>query len=92
MITNTITHNRQVGLKIQLKHRQRVTYIRSGGGNGDQWQNDIALFNMILHPLPIDGDIPLKKMKARMIHQGGNMVGVHIHTVDMPIGGINDTL
>ena len=41
---------------------------------------------MILDPLPVDGDVALEEVKARVADQIADAIILHVHTVDFPVG------
>ena len=51
----------QVFFEIEFEHRQGVADIGGRGGDGHQGQYQVALFDVILDPLVIDGDVTLYK-------------------------------
>ncbi|OMP12490.1 hypothetical protein COLO4_03126 [Corchorus olitorius] len=85
-------NDRQVGFKVQLEHAQRVFDVGRRRGDGHQRQDHVALLHVILDPLLVDGDVTLEEMHAGVIDQVAQTLGLHVHAVDLPVGGLQDAL
>jgi hypothetical protein len=85
-------HDRQVGFEVQLKHAQRRFDVGRRGGDGHQRQDHVALLDVVVDPLLVDGDVAFKEVHARMRQQIADTVGIHVHAIDMPVGGFQDAL
>ncbi len=82
----------QIGLEVQLEHPQRLFHISGRRGDGYQRQHRVALADVVLDPFLVDGDIALEEAEARMAHQVRDAVGLHVHSVHLPAGGVDDAL
>ena len=86
------THDRQIGLEVELEHAQRLAHV--GGRRGDRHQRDhrVALADVVLDPLLVDRDVALEEVKARVGEQVRDALGLHVHAVDVPVGGLEHAL
>jgi len=91
-VADAVADDGQVGLEVELEHRERVAHVGGRGGDGHQRQHDVALLDVVLHPLAVDGDVALEEVEAGVVLHVGDAVRVHVHAEDMPVGGIEDTL
>ncbi len=86
------SHDGQVGLEIQFEHAQRLLDISGRRGNRHQRQNHVAFADVVFHPFLVDGDIAFEEMKARLVEQVGDALGIHVHAIHFPIGGGEDAV
>ena len=91
-VFHALTHDRQVGLEIEFKHAQRFFDIGRRRGDRHQRQHRVAFAHVIFDPFLVDRDVAFKKMKARMVEQIRDALGLHVHAIDLPIGGLDDAL
>ncbi len=79
-------HDRQVGLEVELEDPQRLLHVGRGRGDRDQRQHRVALADVVLDPLLVDGDVALEEVEAPLAEQVLDAVGLHVHAVDLPVG------
>ena len=77
----------QVLLEVEFEHTNRISDILNRRRDRYERQNDIALANVVLDPLPIDGDITLHILEAGTIHKMADVGGPQIHAVDLVVIG-----
>ena len=90
LVLHALANDRQIGLEIQLEHAQRLFHIGRRRGDCDERQHHVALLDVVLDPLPVDGNVPLEEVESRMIQPFLHPVGVHVHAEHMPVGGVDD--
>ena len=50
-------------------------------------RNDrVALADVVLDPLPVDRDVALEEVHSRVVDQGAEAIGGHVHSIDLPVG------
>ena len=82
----------EVLLEIQLEDPQRILDIGDRCGDGHQRQNHIALLDVVLDPLLVDGDVPLQEVEAGIAQGALQLVAGHVETEDLPVGGGEDAV
>ncbi len=75
----------EVGLEIQFEDAQRIFHVLDRVGDGDEGDDGVALLDVILDPLAVDGDVALDEGEAGVAQAGGELVAADIHAVDLPV-------
>lgn len=58
---------------------------------GHQGQDDVAFFDVVLDPFPVDGNVSLVKLETGFSHQSLNAMAVDIHTVDFVFTAVDQS-
>ena len=84
--------DRQVRLEVEFEDLQRLLDVGRRRGDRHQRQHGVAFADVVLDPLLVDRDVAFEEVKARMAQQVRDAVGLHVHAVDLPVGGLDDAL
>src|SRR5581483_7830358 len=82
----------EVLLEVELEDGERVLHVRGRGGDGDEWEHHVALLDVVLDPLLVDGDVALEESEALVGEEGLDLLVGHVEPVDLPVGGGEDAL
>ena len=69
-VLDAVAHDVEVGLEIQLEDPQRMGDVLRGIGDRHQRHDHVALLDVILHPLLVDGDVALDEVEAVVLRAG----------------------
>ncbi len=79
---DAVADNPQILLEVKTEYPQGIADILDRGGDRHQGEDDITLADVVLDPLPVDGDITLDKMKPRLAEESADIAGVKVHPID----------
>src|ERR1700733_2562583 len=85
MVFHTLTDKRKVGLEIELKYAQRIADVGCRCGDRHEWQQYVALSDVVFDPLAIDRDVALEEMKAWIRKKVCDPIALQIHAVHVPV-------
>ena len=89
-VPNALPHDRQVRLEVELEHAQRLAHVGGRRRDRDQRQDGVALLDVILDPFLVDRDVALEEAEPLLREQVRDAVGLHVHSVDLPVRRIED--
>jgi hypothetical protein len=75
----------KICLKIKFEDPQGLANVCGGRSNRYKRQHNIALFDMVLNPFPVDADITLNKMESSLPPASVQFVAPDVHPVNLPI-------
>ena len=92
MVLHTPFNNRQICFEVQFKHAQRRLNVSGRSGDGYQRQDYITFSDVVFDPFFVDGDITFKEMETRVVFPFLDAIGIHVHAVYFPVGGVDNAL
>ncbi len=91
-VFDALADDAQVFLEVQFEDRERLFDVGHGSGDGHQGKNHVALFDVVLDPFLVDGDVPFQVVEAGVSQDFGDLVGVEVHAENFPVPGAQDAL
>ena len=84
-VFHALAHDVEIGFEIEFEDIERTFDVLGGIGDGDQWDNDVALLDVVFDPLAVDGDVALDESEAIMGEEFGELVVADVHAKDLPV-------
>jgi len=85
MIFDALLDDVQIHFKVEMVDSDRIFHIEFGGGDRHEGKNDIALLDVIFNPFPIDRNVPLDKVKTRILQCFPEAIVGKVHAVNGPV-------
>ena len=85
VVFDALLDNVDVHFKIQVIDADGVFHVSLGGGDRHQRHDDVTFFDMVFNPFPVDGNIPLQKIKAGIVQGGADPLRSQIHSEHLPV-------
>ena len=85
LVGHAAAHDLEVGFEVELEHAQRIEPVLGRVGDRDQREDDVALLDVVLDPLVVDRDVAFDEVHARVIDEVAQLVGRHVHAVEIPV-------
>ena len=85
VVLHALAHDVEVGLEVELEHAQRMRHVLRRVGDRDERHHHVALLDVVLDPLLVDGDIAFHEVEAIVLRQITELVVGEVDAVDLPV-------
>jgi hypothetical protein len=91
-ILDAVADDPQVLLEVELEDPQRLFDVGGRCRDGDEREDHVALLDVVLDPLLVDGDVPLEEMELGVAEGVVELGRGEVHPVDVPVGRGDDAM
>ncbi len=83
-VLHALAHDGEVRLEVELEHAQGIGDVLRRVRDRHERHDDVAFLDVILDPLPVDGDISFDEVESRARGDFRQFVVEEVHRVDLP--------